>query len=241
MHVLLQETKSRNITVTDADLSARIDELKKQFPSEEEFTKALAARNMTVDALREEARSEIAVSKMMQAEVSPQIKIQDGDIKAFYDKNPQQFQEPESFRASHILIRVDLSATEAQKKEARARIAGLLQQVQQGADFAAIAKANSQDGSAPNGGDLNYFRKGQMVAPFQQAVEALKVGEVSGVVETQFGYHIIKLTDRKAARIVPLAEVSPRIGQFLMMREQQQKAGSFVESLKAKSKIEILI
>jgi peptidyl-prolyl cis-trans isomerase C len=241
LHVLLQESRSRNITVTDADLDARLQEVKKQFPNEQEFTKALASRNMTVEGLREEARSEIAVSKMVQAEVAPQIKIQESDVKAFYDKNPQQFQQPETFRASHILIRVDANATEAQKKEARTKIEGLLEQIRQGADFAAIATTNSQDGSASNAGDLNFFRKGQMVAPFQQAVEALEVGKVSGVVETQFGYHLIKLTDKRPARTVPLSEVSTRIGQFLMMREKQQKAGKFVETLKAKSKIEILI
>jgi len=240
-HVLQQEVKARNIAVSDADLDARLAEVKKQFPSEDEFKKALGSRGMSLDDLRKETRSELAVSKMVESVVAPQIKIEESEVKDFYDKNPDQFQQPESYRASHILIRVDAGAPDAQKKEARAKAEGLLTQVQAGGDFAQLAKDNSQDGSASNGGDLNYFRKGQMVEPFQKAVEALKVGEVSGVVETQFGYHIIKLTDRKPARTVTLAEAGPRIGQFLTMRAQQQKAGEFLQQLRSKSKIEILI
>jgi peptidyl-prolyl cis-trans isomerase C len=178
---------------------------------------------------------------MVEQAVKPLIKIDESQVKDFYDKNPAQFQQPEGFRASHILVRVDANATDAQRKEARATIEAVQKQLQGGADFATVAKEKSQDGSASNGGDLNFFRKGQMVEPFQKAVEALKIGEISGIVETQFGYHIIKLTDKQPARTVPLAEVSTRIGQFLTMRAQQEKANEFVQGLKAKSKIEILI
>ena len=201
----------------------------------------MASRGMTIDELKKETRAELGVSKMVEQAVKPLIKIDESQVKDFYDKNPAQFQQPEGFRASHILIRVDANATDAQKKEARAQIEAIQKQLQGGADFATVAKEKSQDGSAANGGDLNVFRKGQMVEPFQKAVEALKVGETSGIVETQFGYHIIKLTDKQAARTVPLAEVSTRIGQFLTMRAQQEKANEFVQGLKAKSKIEILI
>jgi peptidyl-prolyl cis-trans isomerase C len=240
-HMLEQEVKARNVSVTDQEVDARLEQVKKQFPSEDEFKKAMASRGMTIDELKKETRAELGVSKMVEQAVKPLIKIDESQVKDFYDKNPAQFQQPEGFRASHILIRVDANATDAQKKEARAQIEAIQKQLQGGADFATVAKEKSQDGSAANGGDLNVFRKGQMVEPFQKAVEALKVGETSGIVETQFGYHIIKLTDKQAARTVPLAEVSTRIGQFLTMRAQQEKANEFVQGLKAKSKIEILI
>jgi peptidyl-prolyl cis-trans isomerase C len=183
----------------------------------------------------------MAITKMVEAEVNPKVTVDDSAVKTFYDQNPQQFQQPEAWRASHILIKVDQGAPDPQKKEARAKAESILKQVQGGGDFAALAKQHSQDGSAQAGGDLNYFQKGQMVAPFEQAAAALKPGEVSGVVETQFGYHIIKLTDHKDPRQVPLAEAAPRIGEFLKMRGQQQKAGEFIESLRSKSKIEVLI
>lgn len=241
MHLLLQEARSRKTTVADSEIESQVANIRKQFPSEDEFRKALSARGTTVEGLRDDIRREMVIGKMMEAEIGPRVSVQEADIKDFYDKNPGEFQQPERFRASHILLRVEEGATDAQKKEARARMDGLLKQIREGADFAALAKQHSQDGSGQNGGDLNYFQKGQMVPPFEQAVMALKPGEVSGVVETPFGLHVIKLTDKQPSRTVPLAEASQRIGQFLVMQAQRRMSGEFIDALKAKGRIEILM
>jgi peptidyl-prolyl cis-trans isomerase C len=114
--------------------------------------------------------------------------------------------------------------------------------VKAGKDFAELAKHYSQDpGSAANGGDLGYFAQGQMVGPFEQAAFALKPGAVSDVVETPFGFHIIKVADHQAARTVPLDEVRPQIEQFLQNQRRQQKTEAFINSLKAKGRVEVLI
>ena len=241
IHLLAQEAERRKVTVADTEVDQRIDALKKQFKSEDEFKKALTDRGVSLATLRTESRKELAVAKMLEAEIKPKISVTDGDVKAFYDKNPEQFQQPESFRASHILIRVESTATPEQKKDARSKAEALLKQVQAGGDFAALAREHSQDGSASNGGDLNYFGRGQMVPAFEQAVVALKPGEVSGVVESPFGFHIIKLTDHRQPRTVPLAEASGRIGQFLVMQAQQREMVDFVRALRAKGKVEVLI
>lgn len=240
-HVLLQESRNRKVTVPDTEIDSRVGELRQRFPTEEEFTKALATRNLTVDKIREELRKQLAIEKMIESEVTPQVSVNDQDVKNFYDQNPAQFQQPEQYRASHILVMVPQGATPEQKQEARGKIDGVLKQVKGGGDFAELAKANSQDGSASQGGDLNFFTRGQMVEPFQKAVESLQVGQVSEVVETQFGFHIIKLTDKKPGRTVPLAEVNKKIADYLVMQQKQQRASGFVESLRAKSKVEILI
>ena len=240
-HVLLQESRTRNVTVPDAEIDARIGELRQRFASEDEFKKALASRNLTLDRIREELRKQLVIEKMIEAEVTPQVSVNDQDVKKFYDENPAQFQQPERFRASHILVMVPQGATPQQKQEARAKIDDVLKQVKAGGDFAELAKAHSQDGSASQGGDLNYFSRGQMVEPFQKAVESLQVGQVSEVVETQFGFHIVKLTDKQAGRTIPLAEVNRKIADYLVMQQKQQRATGFVEALRAKSKVEILI
>ena len=240
-HVLLQESRTRNVTVPDAEIDARIGELRQRFATEDEFKKALASRNLTLDRIREELRKQLVIEKMIEAEVTPQVSVNDQDVKKFYDENPAQFQQPERFRASHILVMVPQGATPQQKQEARAKIDDVLKQVKAGGDFAELAKAHSQDGSASQGGDLNYFSRGQMVEPFQKAVESLQVGQVSEVVETQFGFHIVKLTDKQAGRTIPLAEVNRKIADYLVMQQKQQRATGFVEALRAKSKVEILI
>lgn len=241
IHVLEQEAKTRSVTVSDSEVDAQIAEIRKQFQTEEEFTKALGERGLTLARLREDARREMAIARMVEAEVRPKIDVKEQDVKSFYDQNPDQFQQPETIRASHILLRADQAAPESDKQATRAKANDVLKEIRAGADFAEMAKKYSQDGSASNGGDLNYFQRGQMVAPFEEAALALKPGQVSDVVETQFGYHIIKLTDRQPPRTVPLDQVAQRIGEFLLMRAQQERANEFIMALRAKSKIEVLM
>jgi peptidyl-prolyl cis-trans isomerase C len=238
---LVQESRARKVTVTEPEVEARIDAIRKQFPDEGAFDKALAERGLSLDRLRADTREEMLVAKLVESEVKPQIDVTESDIKAFYDQNPERFQQPEQVRASHILIRLAEGGSEEQKKAARAKAEDVLAKVKAGGDFAALARQHSQDGSAQQGGDLNFFQRGQMVPPFEEAAFALQPGQVSGIVESPFGFHIIKVTERRPARTVPLAEAAPRIGQFLTMQRQQEKTEAFINAVKARHKIEILI
>lgn len=239
--LLSQESKSRGIKVEDAEIEAKMGQLKSQFPTQDLFDKALKERGMTLDSLRKDARVDLSVTKLMDAEVAALPGPSDLDARDFYDKNPDKFKEDESVRASHILIRVDEKADAAAKKKARAEIDAVLKQAKAGADFAALAKEHSQDGSAAQGGDLNYFPKGQMVQPFNDVAFSLKKGEMSGVVTTQFGYHIIKVIDHKPGRVVPFEEAAQQIKQVLSEQKKQQRVEAFIDGLKKKSKIEVLI
>ncbi|MGV3518487.1 peptidylprolyl isomerase [Luteitalea sp.] len=238
MRLLEQEAAARNIKATDAEVAAGIEQMKKQAPNAEAFTKALASRKMTEADLRNEARQRLAVDKLLTAEVEPKAAVTEADIADFYKKNPQFFMQPEAVRASHILLKAD---TPEAKAAAKAKAQDLLTQIKGGADFAALAKQHSNDGSAQAGGDLGFFPRGQMVKPFEDAAFALKAGEVSPIVESEFGYHIIKSSERRDARTVPLAEVSDRIAQALRQQKQQQLAQEYVQSLKTKGKVEILM
>jgi peptidyl-prolyl cis-trans isomerase C len=239
--LLSQEAKARKVVATDTEVEERLKQMQQQFPNEEAFKKALAERNMTIDRLRSDTRNDLVISKMMDAEVSTTPGASDAEAKDFYEKNPDKFKQPEQVRASHILIRVDENADAAAKQKALARIQALLKRAKAGEDFAALAKQNSQDGSAAQGGDLNYFGRGQMVPAFDEAAFKLKPGEISDVVTTQFGYHIIKVTDHKDASTVPLEQVSDRVKQFLSGQKKQEKADQFITGLKEKSKIEVLV
>jgi peptidyl-prolyl cis-trans isomerase C len=239
--LLVQETKARNLTVPDTEIEARIAQIRSQFPSEEAFKQTLEQQKVTVDQIRADARSEMLVTKMLESEVESKVAITPAQVTDFYQKNPTNFQQGERLRASHILISVPQGANDAAKQAARTKAEAILKEIRAGKDFAALAKQNSQDASAQNGGDLNYFEKGQMVAPFEAAAFALKTGEVSDVVESQFGFHIIKLTDRQPARTVPLDEVKAQIQQYLENQARQEATQAFVEGLKAKGKVEILI
>jgi peptidyl-prolyl cis-trans isomerase C len=235
--VMKQEAASRKVAVTEAEVDGRLKEMQGQFPNEAEFQKALAARSMTVDQFRADTKVDMMIGKMLDAEVAGDAAATEAEAKDFYAKNPDKFMQGESVRASHILIMANEKTDEAARKQARAKIDGILKRVKAGEDFAALAKENSQDGSAQQGGDLNFFRRGQMVPEFDKAAFALKPGEVSDVVTTQFGYHIIKVTERKEAAAVPYEQVSPRIVQYL----KQQRANTFIETVKKKARIEVLV
>jgi peptidyl-prolyl cis-trans isomerase C len=228
--------------VPETEVDARIAQIKQQFPSEDEFKKQLAERKMTVEQLRNDAKSDMRVAKMLEAEVNTKVTVQPDDVNTFYQQNPDKFQQPERVRASHILIRTEEKADAKAKETAKAKAADLLKQVKAGKDFAELAKQHSQDpGSAVQGGDLGFFQQGQMVGAFERAAFALKPGEVSDIVETPFGFHIIKMAEKEAARTVPIDEVKPKIEEFLQNQQRQQKTQAFIESLKSKGKVEVLI
>lgn len=241
-HLLMQETNARKIVVADSDVDTRMAQIKKQFPNDEAFQQTLAKQKMTEDQLREDARNDLRVAKMLQDEVGSKVKVDPTEVSIFYEKNGEKFKQGERVRASHILIRVPENADEKAKAAARTKAEDVLKQVKSGQDFGTLAKQHSEDvGSAKNGGDLGYFGQGQMVGAFERAAFGLKPGEVSELVETPFGFHIIRVADKQAARTVPLEEARPQIEQFLSNQQRQQKTQGFVEGLKNKGRVEIFI
>lgn len=240
--LLVQESHARKVDATDAEVDSRVQEIQGQFPNEAAFKQMLTARQTTLEQLRSDARQDIAVQKMIDAEVAPKSAVKPEQLADFYAKNPDQFKQPERVHASHILIGVPRGADAAAKAQARAKAEQVLKDVKAGKDFAALAKEHSQDpGSAPNGGDLGFFQQGQMVGPFNDAAFSLAPGMVSDLVETEFGFHIIKVAEKQAPRSIALEDVKPRLEQFLLERNRQEQTDAFVKGLRSKGKIEILI
>jgi peptidyl-prolyl cis-trans isomerase C len=241
-HLLAQESKARKIDVTDKDIDAQLAQIRTGFPTEEAFKQSIAAEGLTMERLRVQARTSLQVQKVIDAEVTSKVAVQDTDVSAFYAQNLDRIKQGESVHASHILIGVPEGATPAQKAGARKQAQAVLTEIRGGGDFVKIAKENSQDpGSAPDGGDLGFFPKGQMTPAFEEAAFTLKIGAVSGLVETPFGFHIIKVHERKAARTPPLTEVSGQIRDFLAAQQREKMLEQFVEQAKSKGKIEYLV
>jgi peptidyl-prolyl cis-trans isomerase C len=238
--VMTQEAKAKNVTVTDTEIDERIKQMRGP-ASDADFQKALEARTMSAEQLRTDAKIQLTIEKMMEAHVADVGTATDAEARDFYQKNPDKFKQGESVRASHILLRVDPKTPEPTKKQAKARIDRILKRARSGEDFAALAKQNSQDGSAQQGGDLGYFERGEMVPAFSEAAFSLKPGELSGVVTTQFGYHIIKTTDKKPAATVPYEQVSRQIVEYLSSQKKQERAAQFVDEAKKRARIEVLI
>lgn len=217
-----QEAKKANITVTDADITAEIEDLKKQFGGEEALNNALQQSSMTLDDLKKQMPMQVKIRKL----VEPKVTVTDDEITKYFDENKASFNQEEQVRASHILVKT--------KEEADA----ILKQLKDGADFATLAKEKSADtGSKDKGGDLDFFKKGDMVAEFSDAAFKLKVGETSGAVKSEFGYHVIKVTDRKEAHEYTLAEKKEEITKTLKAKKVSEMSSTWLQDLTAGAKI----
>jgi peptidyl-prolyl cis-trans isomerase C len=241
-HVLVQESKARKLDVSDADVETRLAEIKKGFASEQAFQQEVASQGLTLEQLRFQARSSMQVGKLVEAEIKPKISVQETDVDAFYKENLERFKQGETVHASHIMIGLPPNADAATKQQARAKAQQVLKEVRGGGDFAKLAAEKSNDpGSAPKGGDLGFFPKGQMEPAFEAAAFALKPGAVSSIVETSFGFHIIKVHERRPARTAPFEEVSGQIKEFLTGKQRDAKLAEFAGQAKAKRKVEMLV
>lgn len=239
--LMKQEAAARKLVVAEADVESQLQQMQKQFPNDAEFKKALTARNTSVDQLKADARTDMAIDRMVEAELATTTAATEAEAKAFYDQNPDKFQQGEAVRASHILIMANGKADEATKKAARAEADALLKRARAGEDFAALAKEHSDDGSKEQGGDLGFFQRGRMVPEFDKAAFALEPNQISDVVTTQFGYHIIKLMEKKGATTVPYDQVKGQIVEYLTNQKKQQRVEAFIEEAKKRATIEVLV
>jgi len=236
--VIYQEGMKLSIKDLDKLVADKAAQGKAKFPSPAEYEAALKANNLTEKDILELIRKDIVIGKVFETEVASKITVSDAEMKKFYDENKDKFKLPESYHASHILIGVKPDATPEEKQKAREKAESIRKKVLAGEDFAALAKAESTCPSSKQGGDLGTFGKGDMVPPFEEATAKLKPGEISGVVETQFGYHIIKLIDKKEGGTVSYDEAKKDIETYLKQLKTQQAIGELLTKLKGSAKIE---
>jgi peptidyl-prolyl cis-trans isomerase C len=236
--LLFQESKKQGIQVKSETVTEQFMTVKQRFPSEAEYKKALEENKITESKIRADIKRDMAIQQLIDKEVDQKVKITDEESKTFYDTNPQLFQQPERVKASHILIKVDEGASEEKKAEALKKIKEIQQKVQKGEDFAALAKTYSEGPSAPRGGDLNYFGRGQMVKPFEDAAFSMKPNETSDIVETKFGYHLIKVVDKQPAKKIVYADAKNRINKHLKDQKLRTDRQLYFDKLKKDAKIE---
>lgn len=236
--LLYQESKKAGLGDLTKEVEQQFENIKTGFNSDKEFEKVLKDRGILEKDLKNDILKGISIKKFLDKDVYNNISVGEAEKKEEYERNKDKLNVPEQVKASHILVIVKEGASEEDKKAALEKLEGLRKRAISGEDFAALAKENSEDGSAAKGGDLGYFGRGQMVKPFEDAAFNLNIGDISPVVETQFGYHIIKLDDKKAPHTLTYNEVEKDIERFLINRHKKEKVDKLVEDLKKKAKIE---
>ncbi|MEA3230376.1 MAG: peptidylprolyl isomerase [Thermodesulfobacteriota bacterium] len=238
MEILLQESQKQNIQITDTSVADHLAKFRARFPSAEAYEKALKELNVSETDLKEKTMKGLAIQELIEKQVMSKIEISDADRRGFYDSNPNFFEQPEQIEARHILIKSDPKDDKIQQEKALEKIKEAQQQAKAGEDFADLAKKYSEGPSGKNGGDLGYFGRGQMVKPFEDTAFALEPGQISNIVKTRFGYHLIMVTGKKAARTIPYEEVKEKIGAQLKQQKTSESIKVYIEKLKKEAKIE---
>jgi peptidyl-prolyl cis-trans isomerase C len=235
--VLYQQSQKQGIKVDDQAVNGRIDQIKKRFPDETAYKKAMAKMHVSEKEFRAEIQRALAIRRLLDANVRQKITVTDEESKKYYNSNLNLFKHPEQVKASQIWIKVPPDANESKKIQARKKIEMVQKKIRKGEDFGQLAKAYSEGPNARREGELGYFRRGQMAKPIEDAAFALNIGEVSGIVETRFGYHLIKVTDKKPGGITPYKEVRPMIEQHLKKEKEKTQIQAYIENLKKSARI----
>jgi peptidyl-prolyl cis-trans isomerase C len=236
--LLLQEAVGKNIAPSGEEIDMELKSIVSRFETHELFQQQLVASGMSEEALRSDIERSLTISAVMKAALSGIPDTNEGEVSAFYAENPDSFKVPEEIRASHILLKLSPETSKEEKNSKRMELAGINGLIEQGADFAELASAHSECPSSQQGGDLGFFSRGKMVKPFEDAAFGLKKGEISDIVETQFGYHLIKVVDRREARTVPLDEVKDQIAAHLKSRKENEAMGEHLKKLRQSATIQ---
>ncbi|MEE9613845.1 MAG: peptidylprolyl isomerase, partial [Thermodesulfobacteriota bacterium] len=227
--LLYQRAVSESIEVPDSELREALASPK------------YSRGNMPPNKLEEFVRVDLMINKLIDVHVLSKVPVSDEDVKNYYEDNPEEFGEPEQIRARHILIEVKPSDSQEEKEKARKKAETVLAEARDAkSDFAKLAVKYSEGPSGERGGDLGYFSREDMVPPFEEAAFAMKPGEVSDVVETRFGYHIIKLEDRKEATTIPLSGIMEQVRFFLKYREGSKEVEEWIAVLRSEAEVKII-
>ncbi|MEA3469663.1 MAG: peptidylprolyl isomerase [Thermodesulfobacteriota bacterium] len=244
IELMFQDAKKRGIQADDAKVDQEMLNFRASFKTEEEFNAFQKKNSLDMTIVKEQFSKKSILQQFhreLLQELKKKIEISPEESEAFYKANIEKFAIPVQVKASHILIKLDKDADEAAEKQALKSIEDIHKKALDGEDFAELAEKNSQGPSSSRGGDLGFFSKKQMVKPFADAAFALKPGEISEVVKTSFGYHIIKLMERKDAGTTPYEDVKDKINDYLMQAELDQVQREYNLLLRENAQVEVTI
>ena len=235
--LLYQQSEKSGIQIDAEAVETHLASIKQRFESEDAFQKAIQQMEITEEEIKFQIRRGMAIQELVQTNVVDKIDISDTEMKQYFDSHPDEFKESEQVKASHILVKVDPAADPAAKDEAMKKIRDVREKVQKGEDFSTLAQEYSEGPSASRGGDLGYFSRGQMGKSFEDAAFDLKTDQVSDVVETQFGYHLIKVYDHKPEKMLSYNEVKDDLRKRLKQERTQEEVDAYIKELRENAEI----
>jgi parvulin-like peptidyl-prolyl isomerase len=235
-----QEVKRIGLKLSSKEMEATIEEIKrKNNMTQEDFEKALVKEGLSLELLKKQLERQLLRTRLFGMTVKMETKFGENELRDFYQKNADRYRGIESYRPGHILFYVSKDTPPEGVQEIRKKCQKVLDQIRKGEDFGEMAVLYSEDVSAKDRGDLGFFKKGELLPAFEKEAFRLKSGEVSGCLRTDFGFHIIKIIDRKGADPPPFDEVREKIQADYSERELEKALKQFLTTLREKSVVEI--
>jgi peptidyl-prolyl cis-trans isomerase C len=237
--LLTKAAEKSSLVVNDEDLTKEVAQIEANAPAGTSLKDALAENKINFDEWKNDLRKQMLVRKLVEEKTANVTNATATEVTKFYEENVDSFKVPENVTASHILLAFKPEDTDVTKAVKKKEIEKIRADILAGADFAAVAGEKSDCPSGKRGGDLGSFARGQMVPEFETAAFSQEVGAVGNVVETQFGYHLIKVTDRQQAGIRPLTQVKDQLQEYLTGKKKQEALMAYIEDLKGKADVKI--
>ncbi|GBE00611.1 foldase protein PrsA 1 precursor [bacterium BMS3Abin08] len=233
--LLFQEAQRQGLKAKKSDVRERLDRIKGKYPSEEAFNEAMKKNNITVAMLKEKIKKTLLVRSIIEKEVK--VSLSDKKLSDYFNNNKEKFSVPESVKLRYLWVKFDPSVPDFRKK-ARAKAEEAYSKIKAGEDFAKVAWSYSDDMSRVKGGDVGFIHRGRMASEVEDAAFSLKVGQVSKIIETDTGYHILKVEDRRPSRQLSLKEVKDKLRRELTGSMQKKRMNELIKRLRAGAKIE---
>jgi len=238
--IMAHYAKELNVSVKESEVDKAVEDVKSRNNLTDKTLEAgLREQGATFEQFRERLRNQILIQRISSMEITG-VSVSMDEAREYYEGHKSEFMKPGQVRASHIILLATENSDPERFKQARQRIDDIFRQIRDGADFAEMARRYSEDGSAPNGGDLGWFSRGKMLPVFEEMAFSLGVGQVGGPVSTQFGFHLIKVTDRKEPVATPFEQVAGAISRRLENDAYQKKQMAWIQRLRDQAYIEIL-
>jgi parvulin-like peptidyl-prolyl isomerase len=239
--LLYQAARKSGIKPDENAINKDINSLKQQFSDETEYKNELSRRGINEEVLRARMIRNSLVQKYVDKEFTDKVDVTDKEIQDYYQKNIDLFKQPFQMRVSHISIQSDSKGGDSRKKELHSKAEKILKNLKDDQDFADLAREYSDGPTKNNGGDLGYLRKGQLEKRFESKVLALKKGEITDIIETEYGFHIFKVTDIKPETILAYENVKEKVKKFLVDEKTKQEADEYARKLREKTDVKILL
>jgi len=235
-----QQCKKMAIKVSARDIDMAIEDVKRANAiTDEQLKMALIAEGLSLEEYRQQLREQIKRATLVSRVVRKEVIVDDERLKKFYREHIERFKEPDQMRASHILIMIPQDADELLMEALRHKGETILDRLRRGEDFGELARLYSDDASAKSGGDLGFFKRGELLPEFERVTLNLQPGQVSGLVKTKLGFHIIKITGRKTGSVIPYEDVTDKVRNQYYEEESKRLYEVWLKKVKAESFIEV--